>query len=260
MRKYLLILGLFLFFPLEGQRVLPGSVASQRKVTVDEGGSSTLLNNILAYYKLEEASGAANDEVGSADLTNSGATQHASGHVNYAASFDGSNDFMGSIDATFEIQAMSVSVWVNTTQTGETSGIVDNYYWTSDGWSVEIGGEWDNNGTAVFHLNDGANELNLYKYPGGTSIRDGNWHLIVATFSGTSANLYVDNTLEATASWNHTITYDAANRFTLGSRSAGGQLYFAGSIDEVGVWTRVLTSDERTELWNSGTGITYPFE
>jgi len=30
-------------------------------------------------------------------------------------------------------------------------------------------------------------------------------------------------------------------------------------IDEVGFWTRVLTEDERTALYNSGDGITYPF-
>lgn len=218
---------------------------------IEAAASSTLLTDILAYWKLDETTGVAVDEVGSADLTVDGATQTVGGLV-----FDGTNDFAGSIDATFEIQTMTVSAWVTTTQTGETSGIVDNYYWSGDGWSLEIGGEWDNDGLAVFHLNDGSNELNLYTYPGGTAINDGDEHILIATFDGSNAYLYVDGELEATSAWAHTITYDAANRFTLGSRSAGGQLYFAGTIRNVGVWTKVVSSDERTDLQT----LTYPFE
>jgi hypothetical protein len=250
MKRILLILSLFITLHVSGQ-VYPGVAASQAVATGGGGGTSTLLTDLLAWYDCDETSGAIADSEGSADLTNNGGTQTANGLI-----LDGTSDFAGSIDATFEIQTMTVSVWVTTTQTGETSGIVDNYYWSGDGWSLEIGGEWDNNGTAVFHLNDGTNELNLYKYPDGTSIRDGAEHVLIATFDGSNAYLYVDGTLEATSAWAHTITYDAANRLTLGSRSAGGQLYFAGTIRNVGVWTKVVSSDERTDLQT----LTYPFE
>ena len=229
--------------------------------TVTGGGSSTLLTNLLAYYKLDEATGDADDAVGSANLVNTGATQGATGHLGNAASFNGTSNYLGQIDATFEIQTMSVAVWVNTTQTGETSGIVDNYNWTGDGWSVEIGGEWNNNGAPVFHLNDGANELILFDDTSPSLINNGSWHLIIATFDGSTANLYLDDVLQASAAWAHTITYDASgNIFKLGCRGASpGELWYAGSIDEPAIWTKVLSSTERTNLWNSGTGITYPF-
>ena len=32
-----------------------------------------------------------------------------------------------------------------------------------------------------------------------------------------------------------------------------------GSVDELGLWNRVLTSGEMTNLWNGGAGLTYPF-
>jgi hypothetical protein len=32
-----------------------------------------------------------------------------------------------------------------------------------------------------------------------------------------------------------------------------------GAVDEVGFWKRVLTAQERTALYNSGLGLTYPF-
>jgi hypothetical protein len=260
MKKTLFILFLLFFSIFSNGQIKRANPFYVHVISTGSGGGSTLLENILAYWKLDEASGNAIDQPGSADLTVTGATQHVAGKLGYAVSFDGTNDFLGSIDATFELQTFSVAAWVKTTQTGETSGIIDNYRWGGYGWSVEIGGEWDNDGLAVFHLNNAdVNELNLYKYPGGTSIRNGNWHLIIATFNGSTANLYVDNTLEATSAWAHTIVYHAENILTLGSRN-GYELFFAGTIDEAGIWTKVLSSDERTTLWNSGTGITYPFE
>jgi len=35
--------------------------------------------------------------------------------------------------------------------------------------------------------------------------------------------------------------------------------YFTGSVDEVGLWNRLLTSGEVTDLWNGGVGLTTPF-
>jgi hypothetical protein len=35
--------------------------------------------------------------------------------------------------------------------------------------------------------------------------------------------------------------------------------YMDGLIDEAGVWRRVLTSEERTQLYNDGAGLSYPF-
>jgi hypothetical protein len=32
-----------------------------------------------------------------------------------------------------------------------------------------------------------------------------------------------------------------------------------GDIDEVGIWSRVLTSTEVTQLYNGGAGLQYPF-
>jgi hypothetical protein len=34
---------------------------------------------------------------------------------------------------------------------------------------------------------------------------------------------------------------------------------FDGMIDEIGVWSRALTSGEVTQLYNSGAGLQYPF-
>ena len=36
--------------------------------------------------------------------------------------------------------------------------------------------------------------------------------------------------------------------------------YHDGLIDEVGVWSRLLTADEKTALYNSGSGLAYPLD
>jgi len=54
---------------------------------------------------------------------------------------------------------------------------------------------------------------------------------------------------------------DSAGNFTLGAIYSGGtpEGFFDGMIDEVGVWSRLLTSDEVTTLYNAGAGLSYPF-
>jgi len=45
----------------------------------------------------------------------------------------------------------------------------------------------------------------------------------------------------------------------LGPQRAGALVIFDGNIDEVGIWDRILTTDEITELYNAGAGLAYPF-
>lgn len=256
MRKYLIILGLFFSLVVSGQDI--GIMSSQGVVS---GGGSTLLTDDLAYWQLDEASGNAVDDVSSAELTPYNTpTQNETGKLGKAVTFTAaSSEYMGSIDGTFELQEFTVTAWVKSTVNGATCTIVDNRHWSGNGWSLYIGAEWDNNGAAVFFLTDGTNHQNVYASETFEDIADGAWHLVIATFDGSNVYLYVDNVQEATAAWAHTITYTDC-QLTIGSSSGGTENFMDGTIDEVGVWEKVFTSDERTELWNSGTGVTYPFD
>jgi hypothetical protein len=46
-------------------------------------------------------------------------------------------------------------------------------------------------------------------------------------------------------------------RFSIGNFNNGQ--FSSANVDEVGVWNRVLTSAEVTQLYNSGAGLQYPF-
>jgi len=57
--------------------------------------------------------------------------------------------------------------------------------------------------------------------------------------------------------------YNTSNPFRIGATTASNNTtavnFFSGQIDAVGIWNRVLTPTEITELYNSGNGKQYPY-
>ena len=68
-----------------------------------------LIDNIYAYYKLENA----NDSVGSNNLTVNGATSGASGKILNCYDFDGVNDNLNKTGLSKNFTAITASVWFN---------------------------------------------------------------------------------------------------------------------------------------------------
>jgi hypothetical protein len=85
------------------------------------------------------------------------------------------------------------------------------------------------------------------------------WNHYVVTASPDAMSLYINNSLAGT------MLNPADNSFTglslCGFLGEGtfGEFPFDGSIDEVGVWNRTLTSPEINSLYNSGAAKSYPF-
>jgi hypothetical protein len=52
---------------------------------------------------------------------------------------------------------------------------------------------------------------------------------------------------------------DTTAAVNIGRGGVASPQYHDGRIDEVGIWKRVLTAAERTQLYNGGLGYTYPF-
>jgi hypothetical protein len=98
----------------------------------------------------------------------------------------------------------------------------------------------------------------------GTTVNDGNWHHVVieryADMTGT-IQLFLDGVSQGTATNAGCAGTITPNLVAIGSDlnwlesnydpNAGGS-YFAGSIDEVAVWNRVLSSTEVSQLYRRG--------
>ena len=79
------------------------------------------------------------------------------------------------------------------------------------------------------------------------------WHDSV----NNTLNIQVNNGTVNSLAWTAGVLNGSAD-FAIGARRDTAPLYFDGRIDAVGLWKRVLTSGERTSLYNSGTGCHAP--
>ena len=86
----------------------------------------------------------------------------------------------------------------------------------------------------------------VWNYNAGTGYNDGNWHHMVATRTGTTYKIYVDNTELSflTGAW----AVGSNNRIAVGRSTP---VYFNGKLDEVAIWNAELSSDAVTEIYNA---------
>ena len=101
--------------------------------------------------------------------------------------------------------------------------------------------------------NTGTTANTDYKIITGTTNVTNTWAHVCATWDGVNMKLYVNGTQEATAAWANAPVYsDDYNYHAIGSSSlerySGLNNHLSGLIDDVAIFTRVLTTGEITEL------------
>lgn len=94
---------------------------------------------------------------------------------------------------------------------------------------------------------------------------DNNWHFIVLTFNTSDyARIWRDGVLENTSVGISYYSKTSTKLMSFGAiettQSATRRDSFIGALDEIGIWSKALTSSEITYLYNSSSGSTYPFE
>jgi hypothetical protein len=81
----------------------------------------------------------------------------------------------------------------------------------------------------------------------GQRVWDGQWHLAVGTYDGTTVRLYVDGIqVGSGTSWPGSLEYllPNANDFYIGNYPSCAPHWFLGDIDDVSVWDRALSASE----------------
>ena len=193
--------------------------------------------SLVSYYKMD---GDATDSVGSNGGTVNGASV-TTGKINQGYDFDGSNDYIAS-SSNVGNGAVSISAWFKTTDSNIMR--VAETYGTTSFNSIVF-----ETGLRLAIRDDSSATI----FPTGiTGYNDGDWHFVVMTNDGTTAKLYVDNvqvqSISSSGIGSQTITNADIGAYR------GGSQYFDGKIDEVAIWSRALTSDEVTELYNGTKG------
>lgn len=121
------------------------------------------------------------------------------------------------------------------------------------------------NGWAVLASNSSVrfvtNDTNSNNIVDGTDLDPDSWHFVVVWYEEINSTtiqgyLQVDNKQVITGQIEKPNV--TSNRFGIGTVSFGQAiLSMNGDIDETAIWNRVLTEDERAQLWNNGNGTRY---
>lgn len=208
---------------------------------------STLVTGLVSYWSLDQPSGTRADSVGSADLTDNNTVGSDTGKNGNAASFVAANSESLSTTTTFPPSEadFSVSGWIKPTATSGVHIIFASGNGTGAGeWQLWQGGDF------VVELDSGGSV--------GAGAASTDWQHVFLSYTTADKKLafYCNNVLRNTATGAGTGAYGAGKVFSIG-KWADGSYCYDGLIDEVGFWSRVLTEDERTELYNSGPGKFY---
>lgn len=228
--------------------------------------ASSLLQGLRAYWKLDETSGTRADVSGNAlTLADNNTVLSAAGKISNAAQFVAANTewLSRSDDPLLSFTASyTISSWVYFDSlpgvglyrpiTAKDSGVSPNREFF----------------TALTYAG-GANYIwNLSHYEGGTTVKIANrlqpastatWYHFLAWYDSSlsTLNVSVDNgTISTTAGV--AVGANTTAQFLIGRTGFGAGQYMDGRIDEVCMWARVLTTAERTQLYNGGAGVTYP--
>tara|TARA_R100001086_G_C11848217_1_gene261033 strand:- start:20151 stop:21605 length:1455 start_codon:yes stop_codon:yes gene_type:complete len=221
---------------------------------------STLPTNLLSYWDLEESSGKRYDLVSSLDLDDGNTVTGTTGKIGEASLFTSANSEYLTNSTSFSFTGdYSYSFWIKLTQLPSTAGaafeIQDSVGATTAGVNLRI---------------ESTDKIFLaYKNGGNTKIRSDNavfvagdvgvWRHVAVTVdvSAQTAVIKKDNS-------SYTSTAVATGATSVGSghatlyigRNASGN-YGDYALDDFGVWDKILTSSEITDLYNSGSGLPY---
>jgi hypothetical protein len=222
-------------------------VPNRRKAFQAAAGGNGLLTGLLNYVDLGTS---LLDDVGSADFTATGTS------VSSGTAPDGGDTRLFAIGEFLETPAgnvwasgttMTISVWVRM-ESATSNGHVyahnapngysyiqylastDKFRWFFDGG-----------------FNGDSSVLSAYL----------NWKLLVITTNGPGTGgdeMFVDNTSVETATngWE-----PGSAIFYMGCNQTGGAAGMVGQMQGLSVWNRILTADDRTALYNSGTNLRF---
>jgi hypothetical protein len=222
-----------------------------------------LTDNLTAGWKFDESSGDAADVLGTYTLTNNGTITYDAGLINNEADLGTSNTtkyFYNSnaLADTSTSGAYSLSGWVtiNTAPATNTEVVLygldksvgrqHNLRYIDSGGTKKIRMlNWDGVGAETFDTNQ--------------TLTVGTRYHLVLRVNGNAWSIYLNNASFASGTFTKINSSNGSNGFAFGRHSGASFGYASMKIDEGYLYSREITTDEITELYNSGAGLQYPF-
>lgn len=213
----------------------------------------TLLNNLIHYWYLGEASGTRSDSIGTLHFsTVTGSPTQMAGKYGNAVNCGSSSDWLATGNYTTPA-AFSISFWFNGTMNENTKLISQ---------TVDAG---DTNGSFELYA-AGSSQLGAVVGTNGGGFGSGvtasgtygaGWNLAVLTFdTDTKPRISLNGSAFVVGSvvGAHSAT---ASPIRINGRPPSGFQADIVKMDELAMWSRALTQDEVTSLYNGGAGKFY---
>jgi hypothetical protein len=239
--KYLIIV-----FAVLSIFILPHRSFASIGFQVDTNG--TLTTGLVSYWNLQ---GNSNDYASSNNGTDSGVSYNTSyGKVNEGGNYNSGSGYTSIPDnSALSPSSISVATWLYMPSLPSTyNRVIDkrngNYGWH---WGIKNGGA-----TLYWEVGNGSTITDRewsYSFAANT------WYDIVITQTGTTANLYVNGSSVAGGSGSPQTISNASGQALLFGKGIDGD-GSAFYLDEIGIWSKILSSQEITDLYNSGSGQT----
>lgn len=216
------------------------------KVMAEDTGVAEL----TGYYKFNDT--ATDSSGGALDLTATGSPPYIAGQIRRAISLDGSTQYLQASANTVHDQTtndFSIACWIYWTTDGGAATIVRKRSTgaTDIGWNCYIStadrlSAQTSDGTSVTALTC------------ATTLVPGQWYHVAIVWDRDGNCIgYLNGVSDGSTS---IVTQDATltntQVMTVGRRSSGAAEFFPGYIDDLRIYTRVLTPTEILNLYNNG--------
>lgn len=231
---------------------------------------STLTRGLVGHWTFDGSkmtSNVTDSSVSGANgfLRNFTATTTTTGKLGQALQFDGVNDnvFIPNPSADdFGTGPMSVSAWVKSASTTAFMEVADNKTAGTNnaGFNLQIDNTVGGSGGAFFRIANGSAQAAAADCGSTCEVEDNQWHHIVGVLERGVSNdilyLYFDGVLKVTnagvtAGWNISSSQDLILGAYLNGTNLGN---LDGSLDDVRLYNRSLSSDEVKQLYRLGVG------
>ena len=229
----------------------------------EAGGASVTLNappndlGLVGHWSFDSGDVSGTTVLDQSGNGNNGTTvsdpKQIPGKLGQALSFNGSSSVVVN---SFPINTLTLSAWIRTTQIVGSSGSAQIINRDTTGgnnsrdWQFRIQGS-PAVPTIILFNTGGA----IAGVVASTTVNDGKWHLVTATWDGATIRMYVDGKASGSpASFSGTLNSGSPLLFAEASGITGGS-NFNGTIDDVRIYDRALSASDVEQLYNEGDAV-----
>ena len=212
---------------------------------------SSLMTHLLAWYRFSETSGVRKNSINDATLSLTDVNTVArtlDGKIDNGALFvDANNEYfnVASSSAFVTNSSFTLASWIKFSSVSSTQVVFSAWDYGQRKYKLTL-----NSGYLRFYSSTNGVASNYVNSSGALSADQ--WYHVIISYDGADRAIYLNNA-DVTTGTPATSIWTSTSSFQI-----GGNGQFGGTLSETAFWKRSLTATERSRIYNSGAGVSYP--